>query len=272
MPSQGLWNRFRISARADDPVAREERARLTNLLRRFWSTALLFWSGKPGSRAWLLSLALLLTIILVVGAAYAMNAWNRAMFDNLQSRDVSAVASLSLIYFVILAGSVMLGVIQVYLRMTLQRRWRGWMSERLVDAWMTNGRYYQLNLLHGGHGNPEHRIAEDVRIATESPLDFASGITQAFLSAATFIVVLWTIGGTLSVGLGSFTLQIPGFLVIAALLYAIVASGAMVLIGSRFVQASESKNTKIRALGTGKLTSSARSTVPRAPSRTCRRR
>jgi vitamin B12/bleomycin/antimicrobial peptide transport system ATP-binding/permease protein len=73
-----------------------------------------------------------------------MNAWNRAMFDSLQTRDVSAVVWLSIVYFVILAGSVMLGAIQAYLRMTLQRRWRGWMSDRLVDAWMTNGRYYQL--------------------------------------------------------------------------------------------------------------------------------
>src|SRR5262249_54680500 len=37
-------------------------------------------------------------------------------------------------------------------------------------------------------------------------------------------------------------IHIPGFLVIAALLYAFFASGSMVLIGSRFVQASENKN------------------------------
>ena len=37
-------------------------------------------------------------------------------------------------------------------------------------------------------------------------------------------------------------LHIPGFLVIAALLYALIASGSMVLIGSRFVQVSENKN------------------------------
>jgi vitamin B12/bleomycin/antimicrobial peptide transport system ATP-binding/permease protein len=35
----------------------------------------------------------------VVGAAYAMNAWNRAIFDALQNRDSAAVARLSLLYF-----------------------------------------------------------------------------------------------------------------------------------------------------------------------------
>jgi len=71
-----------------------------------------------------LSAALLLVILLVVGAAYAMNAWNRAIFDAVQNRDAAAVAQLSLLYFVILAVSVLLGVVQVHFRMAIQRRWR----------------------------------------------------------------------------------------------------------------------------------------------------
>ena len=50
------------------------------------------------------------------------------MFDGLQNRNVATVAFLSMIYFVILVGSVSLGIIQVYLRMALQRRWRAWLN------------------------------------------------------------------------------------------------------------------------------------------------
>src|SRR6202011_4778829 len=57
-----------------------------------------------------------------------------------------------------------------------------------------------------------------------------------------FIVVLWTIGGALDFTLGGVPRHVPGFLVIAAVLYAAVASGSMVLIGRRFVAVSESKN------------------------------
>ena len=64
--------------------------------------------------------------------------------------------------------------------------------------------------------NPEYRIAEDLRIATDAPVDFIAGVTSAFLSAATFIVVLWTIGGALTVTFGGSTVTIPGFLVVAA--------------------------------------------------------
>lgn len=223
-------------------AAPDERTRQRNLLRRFWKTAGLFWSGNSRTVAWRLSAGLLLIILLLLGAAYAMNAWHRAMFDNLQNRNVDAVAWLSIIYFAILAASVIVSIIQVYLRMTLQRRWRAWLNDGLVDRWIEHGRYYQLNLVRGDHANPEYRIADDVRIATESPVDFVSGIIQAFLSAATFIVVLWTIGGALDVNIAGFQLHIPGFLVVAALIYAVLASSSMVLIGSKFVQASENKN------------------------------
>jgi putative ATP-binding cassette transporter len=212
------------------------------LLRQFWQTASGFWLVNARQAAWLLSAALLLVIVLLIGAAYAMNAWHRAMFDGLQTRNAAAVAQLSLLYFAILAVSVLLSIAQVFVRMTLQRKWRAWVSNHIVDRWLAHGRYYQLNLVPGDHANPEYRIADDVRIATEAPVDFVSGVTQALLSAATFIVVLWTLGGALDVTIGAWQIHIPGFLVIAAVIYALLASGSMVLIGSRFVQASENKN------------------------------
>src|SRR5207244_11100349 len=100
----------------------------------------------------------------------------------------------------------------------------------------------QLNLIGGDHRNPEYRISEDLRVACDAPVDFAVGILAAALSAITFIGVLWFIGGALTLHLGATTLSIPGFLVIAAVIYAVVASGSMVVIGRRFVVVSESKN------------------------------
>jgi putative ATP-binding cassette transporter len=111
-----------------------------------------------------------------------------------------------------------------------------------VDDWLKNGRYYQLNLVSGGHHNPEYRIADDVRIATEAPVDFVTGMATAVLSAATFIIVLWTIGGPLTIQLDDMVITIPGFLVLAALIYAVAASGAMAVIGRRFIKVSETKN------------------------------
>ncbi|MGE3649668.1 MAG: ABC transporter ATP-binding protein/permease, partial [Reyranellaceae bacterium] len=98
------------------------------------------------------------------------------------------------------------------------------------------------NLVRGEHQNPEYRIAEDLRVATDAPVDFAVGVLSAFLSAVTFMVVLWNIGGTISFALAGTTVTVPGFLVVAAIIYASVASLSMLVIGRRFVRVSEDKN------------------------------
>jgi putative ATP-binding cassette transporter len=215
------------------------------LLRNFWHGARGFWGEHGTWLSWGLSAALLLIILLNLAASYGMNVWHRVIFDALQSKEADTVLSLSALYLPLLAGSVLLSVVQICARMTLQRRWRAWLNNRLVARWLDRGRHYHLNLAGGRDGagtNPEYRIADDVRIATEAPVEFAIGAATAVLSAATFIVVLWTIGGALTIHVGGAALTIPGFLVIAAVIYAVGATGTMFFIGRRLVTVSESKN------------------------------
>ena len=219
-----------------------EQARKDYMLTRFWISARGYWGNNGGRLAWLFSIGLLILIVANVGFQYGINVWNRAIFDAIEKRESATVFHLAAVFFPLAIGSVLLGVAQVFARMGIQRRWRAWLTSAVMTRWLANGRYYQLNLVGGDHKNPEYRIAEDLRIATDSPVDFVAGVTSAFLSAATFIVVLWTIGGALTVTLGGSVVTIPGFLVIAAVLYAAIASGSIMTIGRRFVQVSEDKN------------------------------
>jgi vitamin B12/bleomycin/antimicrobial peptide transport system ATP-binding/permease protein len=212
------------------------------LLRRFWAIGLGYWRLGGERSAWLLTSGLFALILLNLGISYEVNVWNRTIFDALQQRDSTTVLLQAIIYFPLMAISVGLGVLGVYARMTIQRLWRAWFNRRSLDRWLTNSRFYQLNLVKGDHANPEYRLAEDLRLATEAPIDFAAGVISAFLSAVTFIFVLWTIGGALSFDVAGATITIPGFLVIAAVIYAVLASGTMVFIGRRFIAVSESKN------------------------------
>src|SRR5882762_1561377 len=192
-----------------------EQARKDYLLTRFWIGARGYWGRKGDRLAWPFSIGLLLLIVVNVGFQYGINVWNRAIFDAIEQRDSIGVYHLTAVFFPLAIGSVLLGVAQVFARMSIQRRWRAWLSNSVVSRWLTNGRYYQLNLVRGDHQNPEYRIAEDLRIATDSPVDFAAGVTSAFLSAATFVAVLWTIGSALTVTVAGSTVTVPGFLVIA---------------------------------------------------------
>ncbi|TGP57875.1 ABC transporter ATP-binding protein/permease, partial [bacterium M00.F.Ca.ET.229.01.1.1] len=67
-------------------------------------------------------------------------------------------------------------------------------------------------------------------------------VIAAFVSASTFIVVLWTIGGALTLPIGGVWITIPGFLVVAAVIYALITSSSIAWIGRNFVKVSEVKN------------------------------
>ena len=211
--------------------------------RRFWRSALGFWSRRGGRAAWLLSIGLLVIIGAQVLIQYELTVWNRGVFDALQQRDAHGVLVQAIVFPALAAVAVVSWMLLVYARMTMQRHWRAWMNTHVIDRWLSNGHYYQLNLIQGaGHKNPEYRIADDLRTATESPVQFAVGITSAILSAITFVIVLWTVGGALSFGLAGVHVTVPGYLVVAAGLYAAIASGSMALIGRRLIRVWERTN------------------------------
>ncbi|MRG63668.1 ATP-binding cassette domain-containing protein [Rhizobium pusense] len=219
-----------------------EKVRKKYLLKRFWISARGFWSRRGDGLAWPFSIGLLVMIGINVAFQYGVNVWNRGIFDAIEKRDASTVYFLASIFPPLVLGSVLIVTSQVYVRMRIQRRWRSWLTKVLVSRWIANGRYYQLNLIDGDHQNPEARLSEDMRIATEAPVDFVAGVIAAFVSASTFIVVLWTIGGALTLPIGGVWITIPGFLVVAAVIYALITSSSIAWIGRNFVKVSEVKN------------------------------
>jgi vitamin B12/bleomycin/antimicrobial peptide transport system ATP-binding/permease protein len=213
------------------------------LVRRFWHAARGFWSAPNSWKvAWLMTACLIMLVIGQLFFQYQLNLWNKAIFDALEKKDGPAVLRQALIFGPLAAGSIAVAVCVVYARMRMQRRWRAWLTEHTITRWLNKGRYYQLNLIEGDHKNPEARIAEDIRIATEQPVDFAVGILSAVLTSATFMGVLWSVGGNLTIGFEGTRLFVPGYLVIAAVIYCVIISGLMTIIARSFVPTAETKN------------------------------
>src|SRR5205085_7786432 len=147
------------------------------------------------------------------------------------------------VLFPVLIGLyVVVCVFAMWARMSMQRTWRAWLNDHLLRRWLASSRFYKLELIGGDHKNPEHRINDDLRIAADMPVDFVTGFVTSVLSAATFIAVLWIVGGSLTVEIGGHLVMIPGFLVIAAVVYALIANGSMLAIAFRFIPLTEQKN------------------------------
>jgi vitamin B12/bleomycin/antimicrobial peptide transport system ATP-binding/permease protein len=222
----------------DKPDPNMQRA----LVRRFARAARGFWTGDQRRVAWLMTAALVVLIVLQLIASYRINVWNREIFDALEKKDSAAVIYQAWLFIPLAIFSIAVAILVVWARMRIQRRWRAWMTEHVGDRWLNDGRYYQLNLVAGEHKNPEHRLTEDMRIATEAPVDLASGILTAFLTSATFMGVLWFVGGSLEVDWGDSKLNIPGYLVISVVLYCVVITSCMLFIARSFVPTAERKN------------------------------
>jgi putative ATP-binding cassette transporter len=212
------------------------------LLARYWQAAFGFWRKDARRTAWLLTIAVFSIALLNLGLGLLLNIWNRVMFDGLENRDMRIVVFQSIIFLPLVLASLAMAVTDTYSKTSLQRRWRAWLNGHVLDRWLTSGRYYQLTLRPGEHSTPESRVAEDLRLSVDAPVDIVLGVFAAFITLVTYIGVLWYIGGEITIPIGTIMLRIPGFLVITAFLYAVLASGAMVKIARGFVPLAESRS------------------------------
>ena len=223
------------------------------LLARFWQSASGFWRGRSAWRAWLLVALLIATVLLQLRTQYGLNFWNRDFFNAIGRKDAAGLWIEALKFVPLAAASLFLTILSVWGRMTMQRTWREWLSLRLYDYWLEDDRYVRLRFMPGDHQSPEFRIAEDARVATDVPIDLMLGLFSAILTAVTFIGILWSVGDSLVISLGGATIAIPGYLVIAVILYSMLLSAATLLIArhlTRVMEENKRTEAELRSIGT----------------------
>ncbi len=201
-----------------------------------------FWQGATARRAWTITLGLGLFLASSIGATLALNHWNRWFFDALAAKDAATIGKAVLVLGLIIGCMAGVGVGIVRCRETLQARWREWVSRTLVNRWLGNDRFYHLELTRTAPANPEYRISDDTRWATELLVDCAIGLFLAVIGAAAFIGILWSVGGSLTVTAGGFNFVVPAYMVLAALGYGTIASVLMLRIGRPLLGSVVAKN------------------------------
>jgi putative ATP-binding cassette transporter len=203
--------------RPEDPAA----TRLRRLLPLAWAMVRPYWFSDD---RWAGRGLLFIVVALTLGMVYInvlFNRWNSAFFNALQDRDHTAFLH-EVIHVCWLVGLfILLAVYQLYLNQMLEIRWRRWLTERYLRAWLADGAYYRMQLVARETDNPDQRIAEDVHLLITHTLALFTGGLRAVVTLATFVAILWGLSGTLRVPLGPFSLTLPGYMVWVALLFAI---------------------------------------------------
>ena len=118
--------------------------------------------------------------------------------------------------------------------MTTQRQMaRQWLTTDILSDWLADDHYRKLKAVGGEYKNAEYRISYDVKSATDSPVDLTLGLVNSVMTAGVFTSVLWSVGGGLTVAAGGLIVTIPGYLVIGAIIYALIFTGIDMLVIGR---------------------------------------
>ncbi|MGE0715823.1 MAG: ABC transporter ATP-binding protein/permease [Alphaproteobacteria bacterium] len=213
-------------------------------LRRFMSIAGGYWTDRQCWRSWLLTAGLVGLTVAQVLLAVRLNIWSADLFDALERRQSWEVSNQALIFAAIVVATVAVNVVHLECKRRLQLGWRNWLTRRMIEAWMAAGRQHQLALLAGGHSNPDARIAEDVRLVTESAFDLGHSLLYCLLLLGSFVGILWVLSGTIQVSVGGLSLAIDGHYVWLALIYAGAGSLLAFMLGRPLVRATDARQTR----------------------------
>src|SRR5216117_2741803 len=179
---------------------------LRQFLRDVWTLAIPYWFSED---RWPARGLLAVLVAMNLGLVYLnvlFNRWNNAFYNTLQDKNYGAFTY------------------QLYLNQMLQIRWRRWLTDHYLDAWLADRAYYRMQLVGGSTDNPDQRIAEDLRLFVARTLALSLGLLSAVVTLASFIAILWGLSGAATLPIGATGLTIPGFMVWAALVYAIAGT------------------------------------------------
>jgi putative ATP-binding cassette transporter len=155
-----------------------------------------FANSEAGGRArWMF--ALLIAFMFAINGMTVINSYvGRDFMTAIADRNRTGFIEHAVQYVVVFAVSTLISVHIRFLEERLALRWREYLTRRLLDHYLADGSYYQLDASRT-LPNPDQRIAEDTRSFTVTTLSFVLMILNSSFTVVAFSGVLWTISPTL---------------------------------------------------------------------------
>ncbi len=164
------------------------------------------------------------------------NAWYNTFYTALQNKDWDTFIWQLGVFSLLAAFFIVSAVYQVYLQQWLQIRWRNWLTKRYLGRWLGQSTHYRMRLKGDQADNPDQRIADDIRQFVDSTLDIGIALLGSIVTLVSFVVILWTLSSATPLMIGASNFNIPGYLVWAALIYAVIGTWVTHLVGRPLVK------------------------------------
>jgi vitamin B12/bleomycin/antimicrobial peptide transport system ATP-binding/permease protein len=193
-------------------------------VRDTWGLIKPYWKSEERFSAWLLLITVIGLTLAMVYMSVQFNTWYNLFYNALQEKNAEEFWKQILRFCVLAAIYIFMAVYAFYLNQMLQIRWRRWMTERYLKDWLAGRTYYRLQLTGNPADNPDQRIAEDLKLFVDDTLSLSLGLLNAVVTLLSFVGILWALSGPLAIPYNGGEIVVPGYMVWAAVLYAIAGT------------------------------------------------
>ncbi len=191
-------------------------------LRQAWDLAWPYWKSEEKWSAIGLLAAVVSLNLITVFLSVRFNYWNNDFYNALQQYDWIDFWKQFAIFGVLAFSFIVVGVYSSYLRGILHVRWRRWLTGHFLHHWLEHQSYYRMQLSQATTDNPDQRISDDLDRFATTTLVLSLGLLSSFVTLVSFLSILWTLSGALTIPLGGHaSINVPGYMVFAALIYAV---------------------------------------------------
>ncbi|HEU4458900.1 MAG TPA: ABC transporter ATP-binding protein/permease [Methylibium sp.] len=163
-------------------------------------------------------------IALTAYAQIRLNSWNQPFYDAISRRDLRDFVFQIGVFAVIAGVLLVLNVAQRWLGETLKLRLREALVTDLVGLWLQPRRAFWLAGSGPMGAHPDQRMHDDTLKLCDLSADLGIGLLQAALLFASFAGVLWVISKDFTIFIDGQDRAIPGFMLWAAIVYAVLGS------------------------------------------------
>lgn len=206
-------------------------------LKLIWQLITPFWRSEQKLKAWSMLLVVLSSNLLIVYGFVEINQWNNRLYSALQNGNEHEFFKQALIWIPITFALVATFNVNYYFKSILSFTWRKWLTDELSHKWLKNNNFYRVMQLAQSPDNPDQRISEDLKNFAFNSLELFLVFFKETINLISFSVILWNLSGNFNLeNLIGINIEIPGYLVWIALLYAVIGTYIAILIGRPLVQ------------------------------------
>jgi putative ATP-binding cassette transporter len=166
-------------------------------------------------------------VVVIAITAYGqieLNSWNKPFYDAISRRDVGDFILQVGIFAVIAGGLLVLNVAQRWLVETLQLKMREALVTDLVGLWLQPRRAFWLQGSGPMGAHPDQRMHDDTLKLCDLSVGLGVGLLQAAMLFGSFASVLWVLSKDFSIFFDGRDHALPGFMLWAAIVYAVGGS------------------------------------------------